>query len=126
MTIVHSKRRQFGFRKESLAVDYLISQGLKLAKRNYQCRRGEIDLIVQDRDYLVFVEVRFRSSHSHGSPAESVDKRKQARIICCALHYLAKYGYNEDYPCRFDVVAIQNGDIAGTYKIDWIRDAFQS
>ena len=119
-------KRQFGYKKETLAANYLISQGIRLIERNYHCRMGEIDLIVQDRNYLVFVEVRFRHSISHGSSIETVDKFKQARIIRCAQHYLSKNPRAEFHPCRFDVIGIKIGDVSGSNEIEWIQDAFQT
>jgi len=126
MKFSHLNKRQFGYKKETLAVNYLMSQGIKLLERNYHCRMGEIDLIVQDHDYLVFVEVRFRRSISHGSSVETVDKFKQARIIRCAQHYLSKNRCAETYPCRFDVIGIKIDDVTESNEIEWIRDAFQT
>jgi len=119
-------KRQFGYKKETLAANYLMSRGIKLLERNYHCRMGEIDLIVQDHNYLVFVEVRFRRSISHGSSVETVDKFKQARIIRCAQHYLSKNRRAESYPCRFDVIGIKIDDVTNSNEIEWIRDAFQT
>ena len=126
MKLVHRSRRQFGYSKETLAAEYLQSQGLKIIERNYQCRMGEIDLIVRDHSYLIFVEVRFRSNKLYGSSAESVDSIKQAKIIRCAQYYLLKNDCSHSQPCRFDVIGIQNGDTTGSNNIEWISDAFQA
>jgi len=85
--------------------------------QNYRCRRGEIDLVMREAGTLVFVEVRFRSSTRFGTPAETVDIRKQRRLAAAAAHYLQRHPTN--LPCRFDVIAV-----SGTNQIDWIRDAF--
>jgi len=90
---------------------------LRLLERNYRCRRGEIDLVMREADTLVFVEVRFRSSGSFGTPAETVDIHKQRRLAATAAHFLQHHPTN--LPCRFDVIAV-----SATNHIDWIRSAF--
>ena len=113
--------RERGSEAESIALEYLKQQGLKLIDRNYRTRGGEIDLIMAQDDTVVFVEVRFRSASTYGSALESVDFRKQARITRCASHYLSTKRVSA--PVRFDVVAIS----PGLQKLDlhWIQDAFQ-
>ncbi len=106
-----------GAEKEILARTYLERQGLRPVARNYRCRLGEIDLVMRDADTLVFVEVRFRASTRFGSPAETVDRRKQRRLAATAEIYLQQHP--NALPCRFDVVAISGND-----RIDWIRNAF--
>ena len=85
--------------------------------RNYHSRYGEIDLIMQDKDTLVFVEVRYRKSDGHGGAIESIDRHKQSRIVNTAENYLQAHSW--DGPCRFDIVAIQ-----GETKPQWIIGAF--
>lgn len=105
---------------EDRACHYLQDKGLTLLHRNYRSKRGEIDLILQDAGSLVFVEVRYRRQASFGSAAESVDRRKQARLTACAQRYLQVHPQTAGLPCRFDVVAIDGPD----NTIEWIRDAF--
>lgn len=112
-------RRDRGRAAERLALDYLQRQGLRLRTRNYYCRAGEIDLIMNDGDSLVFVEVRQRSNPRFGGALASVDAAKQRRLITTARHYLQATGC--DAPARFDVVAI---DAGGTPQ--WVRDAFSA
>lgn len=107
-----------GSRYEQMAADFLTGQGAVIVERNYRCRNGEIDLIVRDGRYLVFTEVKYRSSGSKGDPAEAVNECKQQRIRQTARYYLYSHRYGEDVPCRFDVISIL-GD-----EIHWIRDAF--
>ncbi len=102
---------------EDLALKYLKRHGLKLLARNYRSRHGEIDLIMQDKDILVFVEVRYRKHDNYGSAAESVDRHKQSRIANTAESYLQAHPW--DGPCRFDIVAIQS-----KAKPQWIVGAF--
>ena len=114
--------RQSGDTAERLAEKYLGEQGLKLVARNYRCRYGEIDLIMQERDVTVFVEVRLRRTrgeHDFGGAAASIGPRKQARIIAAAQHYLA--GMKQLPPCRFDAVLLNQ--LTGS-RIEWLRDAF--
>ncbi|NEX18860.1 YraN family protein [Thiorhodococcus mannitoliphagus] len=103
--------------KERLAEKFLVSQGLKLQARNHRCRFGEIDLVMFDGDTLVFIEVRYRRNERFGTAAETVDARKQQRLIKTARHYLQRTPTM--LPCRFDVVAINGED-----HINWIRHAF--
>lgn len=110
-----------GNQAESLACTYLQRAGLVLVARNYRCRQGELDLVMDEQGTLVFIEVRYRRSSGFGSPAESVHTSKRLRLIAAARHYLHEHA--SDQPCRFDVIAI-SGD--KPYQIDWIRDAFQA
>lgn len=107
-----------GAQAETLACAHLESSGLKLVARNYRCPQGEIDLVMHDGEVLVFVEVRYRNSNAFGSPAETVDRRKQERLRAAASHYLVKHAI--DRACRFDVVAVSGSEA----HIEWLRDAF--
>ena len=104
---------------EDQACDYLKKQGLKCLMRNYRCNLGEIDLIMQDKNDLVFVEVRFRADENHGNALESISYFKQQKLIKTALHYLCKNKLVEKVACRFDVIALDNSNIL------WFKDAFQ-
>jgi putative endonuclease len=110
-----------GTAAEDLALRYLEARGLILVARNFRCRTGELDLIMRDGQHLVFVEVRSRGHNRFGTPAESVTRRKQQRLLRAAALYLQRQRL--DLPCRFDVVAIlQAGHDS---QVEWIRDAFQ-
>lgn len=114
--------RQRGVQAEEFACQYLRERGLKLLGRNYRCRRGELDLVMRQGDTLVFVEVRYRNSTRFGTPAETVTKVKQARLIAAAQSYLQQNARFSRYPARFDVVTIAgDGD---DRRIEWITDAF--
>ena len=106
---------------EDLACQHLLDRGLRLANRNYRCRHGEIDLVMRDAATTVFVEVRLRSRTDFGSGAESVDARKQARLLSSAEHYLQRHA-TLLADCRFDVVSIRRA--ANNYQLEWIRNAF--
>jgi len=109
-----------GAQAEQLACAHLEHAGLRLLTRNYRCPQGEIDLVMDDRGILVFVEVRYRRSAVYGSAAESVDRRKQARLQAAAAHYLLTHRL--DRACRFDVVALSGAPA----RVDWLRDAFSA
>ena len=109
-------KRKLGSQKEALAAGYLEAQGCRILEKNYRNRRGEIDLILEDGGFLVFAEVKYRSTERNGLPEEAVDIRKQQKIRSVACSYLA--GRSADIPCRLDVISILGG------KIRWIKDAF--
>jgi putative endonuclease len=111
-------RNASGARAEQLAENFLRAQGLELIERNFRCRMGEIDLVLRDRDTLVFAEVRLRSAGNFGGAAASVDQAKQRRIVAAARHFLAG---KRERPCRFDVVVL---DRLAPDAIEWIKDAF--
>lgn len=99
-------RSALGERAERLAERHLKSLGWKIVARNYRCRYGEIDLIAQKKDVLVFVEVRSRSSSSHGHPAETVGTAKQTRICRAAAYYLQRQRTPAKQSPRFDVITV--------------------
>lgn len=101
---------------EARAEAYLQTAGLRPVTRNYRCRAGELDLVMRERDTLVFVEVRARRHARYGAAAETVDARKRRRLLLAAQHYLQAHDHRG--PARFDVLAITGGEI------EWIRDAF--
>ena len=107
---------------EDQALDYLRQQGLRLMERNYRCRYGEIDLIMEDGRMVVFVEVRFRGNSRFGGALESVDRRKQARLLTAAACFLRERRL--DRPSRFDVAALSPGE--NGLLLDWVRGAFHA
>lgn len=115
-------RRQTGAHWERTAESFLLSNGLNLLHRNFFCRFGEIDLIMEDRSTIVFVEVKYRRSGLHGSGANAVTEQKQGRISRTAAWYLARHPHRADQDCRFDVVSIDPGQ--EERGIQWIRNAF--
>ncbi len=106
---------------EQLAEKHLLQQGLKLVERNFRSRFGEIDLIMQDGEMLVFVEVRLRSSADFGGAAASIDSHKQQRLTRTARLYLAQI--KRYPPCRFDAVLI---DDQQERKLQWLKNAFEA
>ncbi len=98
--------------------------GLRLLTRNYQTRRGELDLIMRDGDTIVFVEVRYRRDAGHGDAAASVTPAKQARLILAAQHWLSVHPEHARRTCRFDVVSFDGP--AQTVRQAWLRGAFDA
>lgn len=116
--------RQTGAHWERIAESFLSLNGLKLLQRNFSSRFGEIDLVMEDGDTLVFIEVKYRKSVQHGSGAASVTIQKQRKLSLTAAWYLTKNLNRATQICRFDVISIdsqkQNQDI------NWIKNAFYS
>jgi len=115
-------KRALGERAEQTAFRYLIEQGLSPVARNFRSRGGEIDLIMLDGSCLTFVEVRCRRNSRFAAPGDTVDSRKQRKIIRTAALFSARNRHYAAYAMRFDVVAIE-GDTE--LAIRWIRDAFR-
>lgn len=102
-------------------------KGFKLIERNFHCRLGEIDLIMQDNKSLVFVEVRYRRNNNFGSGAESVTYTKQSKLIKTASVYLQQHAKLNKYPARFDIVSITGfieTDNINNIHFNWIENAF--
>ena len=110
---------------EALAAEYLRKKRYKLVAAGYHCRFGEIDLIVQDKRFLVFVEVKLRKSGDFARAMEYVDRRKQDRIRVTASMYLSQNPTN--LQPRFDVIEIYAPEGTATRKpeIYHLEDAFQ-
>ena len=106
-----------GSRAEDLCADVMRRAGLVLVERNWRCRHGEIDLIAEEGDTLVFAEVRMRSGPgSFGGAGESVTAAKRSRVVAAARLYLMR---RPESACRFDVFLVDGA------RLQWIRDAFQ-
>ena len=115
--MTQSDKQRQGTLGEDAALAHLQSHGLRLVERNFRCKGGEIDLIMQDRQSLVFVEVRQRADMHYGGAAASITMAKQRRLIIAAQVYLLSI--KQVPPCRFDVVAI-DGNV-----LSWLQDAIQ-
>lgn len=109
-----------GSAAEREACAYLRRQGLRLRERNYRCRWGEIDLVMEAGPTLVFVEVRYRRRGDYGGALGSVDRAKQKRLLRAASAYLARHRL-ADRPVRFDVVALGSAS-----EPEWIEGAFEA
>ncbi|MBL0059412.1 MAG: YraN family protein [Elusimicrobia bacterium] len=100
-----------GQEAETLALHWLEPKGYRLLAANHRTPMGEVDLILEQKETIVFVEVRERKSTSFGTPAETVTRKKQARIAKAALMFLKAKGLTRR-PLRFDVVSVQSGTIS--------------
>lgn len=104
---------------EDAALQYLLKKGYRLLERNYRHGHHEIDIVMRDGQYLVFVEVKTRTSVQYGSPAEFVTAKKRRYLILAAEAYMLENKCMDAFG-RFDVVEVFSAD--GT--VNHIRDAF--
>lgn len=111
-------RQIVGQMGEDEALAYLQQQGLTLVERNFLCKGGEIDLVMQDGAVLVFVEVRKRADKQHGGAAASITRSKQQRLIIAAHIFLQRYKMPP--ACRFDVIAIDAAEMS------WLKNAIDA
>jgi putative endonuclease len=105
---------------EKLAADFLVSKGFEIVERNYRHKQSEIDLVVKKNNWLIFVEVKLRTSDAYGYPEDFVDYKKAKNIIDGA----EEYTYQKDWQgnVRYDIVSIR--EIRGEREIVHIEDAF--
>ena len=115
---VTPNKKQIGHAFEKQACDFLTTNGLSLISKNYHCPFGEIDLIMQENDEIIFVEVRMRMHSAYGNAIESIDYFKQKKLLKSATYYLQQQDLIDKVNCRFDVIGFSNN------RIEWIRDAF--
>jgi putative endonuclease len=114
-------QRTKGLEGEALAAVFLEQQGYRVLERNFRFERGEVDLIAEDGDELVFVEVKTRHSGQFGTPEEAMTPKKEALMKKVAEGYLHVHRIDQQ-ACRFDVVAILF--VGGEPRIRLIRNAF--
>ncbi|MEM9620221.1 MAG: YraN family protein [Pseudomonadota bacterium] len=121
--------RAAGQWSETLALHYLRLQRLKLIARNFSCRFGEIDLVMQDRSQfhdaiLVFVEVRYRRHQQYGGAAATVSSSKQRKIVRTAEMFRKQHRNLASWPARFDVLALSGQKLVP--RVSWIKAAFSA
>jgi putative endonuclease len=119
--MARTARQRVGSDAEDRAAACIEAAGLAIIARNWRCRAGELDIVAREpgpAGTLVFVEVRARASNAFGGARASVTPAKQARLVRAA-ELFRLITHNDHRPCRFDVIAIEDG------ALDWIRDAFQ-
>ncbi|HRQ37117.1 MAG TPA: YraN family protein [Chloroflexota bacterium] len=98
-------RKKLGAWGERVAATYLESQGYRLIARNWRCRHGEIDLIAQAGELILFVEVKTRRGRDMGMPEEALTPAKSRKLIALAETYMAEYDLDADW--RIDLVAVE-------------------
>ena len=116
--------REIGAIGEKAAAKFLKKNGYRILKKNFYSAHGEIDIIAENKEYLVFVEVKSRKNSevnfiNYGLPCEAVDKNKQKHIIYTARCYLQRYP--KDKVMRFDVIEVYLGE---SIRINHIENAF--
>jgi len=122
----HNKKGQYA---ENLALKYLQEQGLTRLEENFSCKLGEIDLIMRDHEFLVFIEVRYRKKTQFGHPLETINLSKQKKIIKTSQYFLATHPKLNHLPCRVDAVAIHsepNSESPNEDTICWVKNAIQA
>jgi putative endonuclease len=117
-----SGRKEVGAKGEKLAVDFLKRRGYKILKRNFRCREGEIDIIAQHGDCLVFVEVRTKKGSGFGTPEESVTPSKQERLVSLANIYMQTCDKSPP-SWRIDVIAIELASNNKVLRLEHIENA---
>ncbi len=116
------RRKALGTWGEKIAMEYLRKRGYQIVETNFRCREGEIDIVAQDKDYLVFVEVRTRRGCEFGTPEESVTTTKKKKLISLAFTYLQNHR-NLPALWRFDVVAIELDRGEQVTRLELIQNA---
>lgn len=115
---------QNGAKAERLAKQFIRKQGLSFLAKNVRYPFGEIDLIAEDGEELVFIEVRFRSGSLHGKASETVSERKQKRLTLAAQRWLMDNQSYQNHYCRFDLIAIDSR--IDLQHLNWEKNAFQA
>jgi putative endonuclease len=116
------KRQDVGICGEKAACEFLKKKGYKIIQRNFRCRLGEIDIVAEKKDCLVFVEVRTKTSRDFGSPEESVTSSKKDKIISTALAYINILKQAPE-SWRIDFIAVELEQDGHTSRIELIENA---
>ena len=116
------KRRETGILGEKLAKDFLKKRGYRILETNFRCPEGEIDIVAKHKDFLVFIEVRTKTSLEFGSPEESITPAKKERMRAAAFHYRQTHN-NLPLLWRIDVVAIELSRKGELSRIELIENA---
>jgi len=115
--------KKLGILGEDIAANHLAGLGYKVIDRNFRSLHGEVDIVAEDGETLVFIEVKNYSFRSYGSPYSAIVRSKKESIVHAARTYLYRNRV-ADKACRFDVMAIY-WDVEGGRKIELIKDAFR-
>lgn len=119
----HNQKGQLA---ETIALNYLQKKGLIEIQRNFSCKHGEIDLIMHDNEFLVFIEVRYRKKTQFGHPLETINYAKQRKIIKTIQFFLIKFPQYSQRPCRIDALAINSQKQNAQEEINWIKNAIEA
>ncbi|MBC8210951.1 MAG: YraN family protein [Gammaproteobacteria bacterium] len=118
--------REKGDYFEQLALHWLQQQGLRMIEQNFNCRFGEIDLIMLDASTVCFIEVKYRKNNAFGGTAFSIPRSKQEKITRSALSFIATHKACQHSNYRFDALLIEPGTSGTEYRYEWIRNAFEA
>ena len=117
-------RKLLGQEGESAAEQYLRRKGYRIVARNLRSPVGELDLVAEDGQVLVFVEVKARRTDAFGGAIHAVHQRKQEKLIQLAAQYLARHHLKKDRLCRFDVVLLQSTGVVDP-QIEHIQNSIE-
>jgi len=115
-------RQRIGLRGEKIASRYLSSRRFIIFEKNFITPFGEIDLITRKGRWLVFIEVRTRTSETFGTPLESIDKLKQQHILKNCQYYISRYGLQNE-PWRIDAIGIKLNKELNLEVLVYVRNA---
>jgi len=118
-----SESHAFGKAAETAAEEHLCRKGYRILDRNVRYRNGELDIVAQDQETVVFVEVKARRSDEFGGAFYAVTVQKKQKLVQLAAQYVGQH-HLQDCPCRFDVVLIQGGT-SSSCTLDHIENAFE-
>ena len=119
------KKKDFGELAESLAAQKLEAQGYRIRDRNWRTIEGELDIVAQEDDTIVFVEVKARRSRQFGLPEEALTRKKRGRLIKAALAYLELYKIQE-VNWRFDLIAIECSSRGELMRFEHLVDVIEA
>lgn len=119
-----SYNKDIGSYTENIAATYLLNNGYSILDRNYRNKFGEIDIICQKDNIIIFVEIKSRYTNSFGNPLESVSCHKQKKIILLSKFYIL-YKKLSDFNIRYDVIEIYLNHLNNTYEVNHLEDAFR-
>ena len=114
--------QEIGKLGEDIAVNYLKQKGYKILDRNFECRQGELDIIAIDKNEIVFIEVKTRTSNRYGTPSEAVNKIKQKHMLQTIKYYLYIRNLSDKF-VRIDVIEVYIKD--NVYKVNHIKQALE-
>jgi putative endonuclease len=118
------QRKETGCLGEQLAKSFLQRKGYRIIETNCRCGRDEIDIVARQKDYLVFIEVRTKSSAEYGSPEESLTFDKMTHMERAALQYLQSHNMLSD-PWRIDLVAVELDASSKPLRIELVENALE-
>lgn len=117
-----AEHNELGWKGEDKAVAYLETNGYRIVERNWKFKGYEIDIIAEDKEYIIFTEVKTRATNDWGNPEDAVGRQRMRRIINSASHYLKINSI--DKPARFDIISIIWSE--GKPELCHFEDAFRA